>query len=178
MENRSNSLNRSSLAMTKRRALALMLAPSTLVATGKAQVAKEPTSGERLLTEFWAKVWNSPQDFDAIDRLCTEDFIITTSGKDIVGRAAFKQWVRAFSAKIREPRLKNLDMFSSADGTRVVSRWVTTGFNRGMFGTPPDERPVEFTGIAIWEVRDGKLAHNWVERSALELMQRLQGPAK
>jgi hypothetical protein len=60
----------------------------------------------------------------------------------------------------------------------VVSRWVVRGFNRGMFGTPADDRPLEFTGIAIWEIRDGKLAHNWVERSAYELKLRLDQPAK
>ncbi len=80
-------------------------------------------------------------------------------------------------ARSGDIKLTNLDMFTSADGTRVVSRWRVTGFNNGMFGTPPDGQPVEFTGIAVWEVRDGKLAHNWVERSAYELMQRLQNPA-
>jgi NADPH:quinone reductase-like Zn-dependent oxidoreductase len=43
---------------------------------------------------------------------------------------------------------------------------------------PADDRPIDFTGIAVWEVRDGKLAHNWVERSAYELVQRLEQPAK
>ena len=28
-----------------------------------------------------------------------------------------------------------------------------------MFGAPADDRPVQFTGIAIWEVRNGKLAY-------------------
>jgi hypothetical protein len=55
------------------------------------------------------------------------------------------------------------------DGSRVASRWSVTGGNRGMLGSQPDNRPIEFTGIAIWEVRDGKLAHNWMERSAYEL---------
>ena len=41
------------------------------------------------------------------------------------------------------------------------------------FGTAADGEPVEFTGIAVWEVRDGRLAHNWVERSAYELFRRL-----
>lgn len=164
--------------LTKRQALALILAPAAMIATGNAKPLREPSEGEKLLSEFWAKIYNPPQDLDAIDRLCTEDFILTNSGKDVVGRAAFKDWVRAFSSKIRDLRLKNLDMFSNADGTRVVSRWVVTGFNRGLFGTPADDQPVEFTGIALWEVRDGKLAHNWVERSGLELMQRLQGQAK
>jgi hypothetical protein len=43
-----------------------------------------------------------------------------------------------------------------------------------LFGTPADDRPVQFTGI--WEVSNGKLAHNWVERSAYELSQQLKQP--
>jgi predicted ester cyclase len=115
-----------------------------------------------------------PTTLDTIDRLCTEDFVITNAGIDIVGRAAFKEWINAFTSKIREPRLVSHDMFSSLDGSRVVSRWTVTGFNRGMFDTPADDRPVQFTGIAIWEVRNGKLAHNWIERSAYELSQQLK----
>lgn len=151
----------------------------TLALLGGSLFAAEPkTVDEKLLTEFWAKVYNQPQDLDTIDRLCTEDFVLTTSGKDVVGRKAFKEWATAFSAKIREVRLVSHDMFSSADGTRVVSRWTCSGLNNGLFGTPADGQPVEVTGIAVWEVRDGKLAHNWVERSAYELMQRLTNPAK
>lgn len=156
------------------RHLIILLSSLTLATGGIAHAQQPKTEGEKLLTEFWAKIYNSPQDLDTIDRLCTEDFILTTSGKDVVGRKAFKEWVASFSGKIRDMRLTSLDMFSSADGTRVVSRWVVTGFNRGMLGTPADDQPVEFTGIAIWEVRNGKLAHNWVERSAYELLQKLQ----
>jgi SnoaL-like domain len=105
---------------------------------------------------------------DHYGQLDSEDVVITHAGTDIVGQAAFKEWIKAFTSKIREPRLVSHDMFSSVDGTRVVSRWTLTGFNQGMFGTPADDRPVQFTGIAIWgEVRNGKLPRNWVERSAL-----------
>jgi ketosteroid isomerase-like protein len=159
--------------MTKRRALALLAAPAIFATPGRAETKAAPSPGEKLLSEFWAKVWNAPQDLDTIDRLCTEDFVITSAGKDIVGRKAFKEWVGNFGAKIGEMRLTNLDMFSSADGSRVVSRWIMRGVNLGMFGTAADRQPVEFTGIAVWELRDGKLAHNWVERSALELKERL-----
>jgi predicted ester cyclase len=64
-------------------------------------------------------------------------------------------------------------MFESKDGSRVVSRWVCTGNNHGMFGLPADGKPFSFTGTAIWEIRDNKLAHNWVERSTYELFQSL-----
>ncbi|WP_169086768.1 ester cyclase [Paenibacillus sp. PL91] len=128
--------------------------------------------------EFWAKVYNLPQDLDAIDRLCTDDFILSNPDGDVVGRAAFKEWASTFTSKIRDMRLKSLDMFSGADGTRVVSRWVVTGYNQGVLGSPPDDRPIQLSGIAVWEVRDGKLAHNWVERSAYELSQQLAKPVK
>ncbi|MBZ5708373.1 ester cyclase [Nannocystis pusilla] len=162
--------------MHRRDVLTTLLLPVAAGACDRAGDASHESPGIRLLTEFWARVYNPPQDLDTIDRLCTEDFILTTAGTDVVGRAAFKNWVRSFSAKIRDLRLTSRDMFSSADGTRVVSRWVVTGFNQGILNTPADDRPIEFTGIAVWEVRDGKLAHNWVERSAHELAQRLAQP--
>ncbi|MDF2693190.1 MAG: snoaL-like polyketide cyclase family protein, partial [Labilithrix sp.] len=114
------------------------------------QRATQRTEGEQLLTEFWAKVYNPPYDLDTIDRLCTEDFILSNPGGDVVGRAAFKEWVRAFSSKIRDLRLTSLDMFRSEDGTRVVSRWIVNGFNNGVLGSPADDRPIELSGIAVW----------------------------
>ncbi|PCC74726.1 SnoaL-like domain-containing protein [Nannocystis exedens] len=164
--------------MDRRQALTTLLMPLAASACGgPAGQVRPDATGVRLLSEFWARVYNPPPDLDTIDRLCTEDFILTTAGTDVVGRAAFKEWVRSFSAKIRELRLTSHDMFGSADGTRVVSRWVVTGFNQGILNTPADDRPIEFTGISVWEVRDGKLAHNWVERSAYELAQRLAQPS-
>ncbi|MCM3626218.1 ester cyclase [Paenibacillus glycanilyticus] len=134
--------------------------------------------GEELLTEFWANVYNLPQNLDVIDHLCTDDFILSNPDGDIVGRAAFKEWARTFTSKIRDIKLESLDMFSGADGKRVVSRWVVTGYNQGVLGSLPDDRSIQLTGIAVWEVRDGKLAHNWVERSAYELSKRLMKPIK
>lgn len=69
-------------------------------------------------------------------------------------------------------------MFSGAEGKRVVSRWVVTGYNQGILGSLPDDRPIQLTGIAVWEIRDGKLAHYWVERSAYELSKQLMKPIK
>ncbi|MFC4809432.1 ester cyclase [Paenibacillus sp. GCM10023250] len=132
------------------------------------------SQGEELLTELWANVYNLPQDLDVIDRVCTDDCILSNPDGDVVGRAAFKEWARTFTSKIRDIKLKSLDMFSSADGKRVVSRWVVTGYNQGILGSLSDDRPIQFTGIAVWEVRDGKLAHNWVERSTYELFRQLQ----
>jgi hypothetical protein len=50
------------------------------------------------------------------------------------------------------------------------------GKSDGVLGTVPDQKPIAFTGTAVWGVReDGKLLHNRVERSAWELFQQLTG---
>jgi predicted ester cyclase len=122
------------------------------------------TSSE-LVEAFWAQVWNA-HDPEAIDRFVVEDFVITNAGNDIVGRQAFKAWVAAFLAEVPDLRLHVLETFENADGSRVASRWRITGTNHGYLHSAAIGAPIGFTGTAVWEVRDGKLAHNWVERSA------------
>lgn len=126
-----------------------------------------------LVNYFWARVWNPPYDLAAIDRLVTEDFIITSAGKDICSRTAFKDWIANFQSKIDALRLIPIETFSNEDGSRVVSRWIMKGKNEGMLGTKPDGKNILLTGISIWAISEGKLAHNWVERSAFEVHQQL-----
>ena len=128
---------------------------------------------ERLPTEFFRRVWTPPHDLDAIDELMTEDYVITSGGQIIEGREAFKAWVAGFHAQLLDARTVSQDVFVSAAGDRVVSRWICSGRNNGMFSSPADGRRISFTGIAIWEVRGDKLARCWVERSAWELYQEL-----
>ena len=130
---------------------------------------------EQLALEFLRRVWGPQHDLDAIDELMSEDYAITSGGKVVRGREAFKAWVRQFQEQLLEARTENLEVFSNVTGDRVVSRWVCTGLNNGLLGLPRDGRPVSFTGIAIWSIRDGKLAECWVERSAWELYQELKG---
>jgi len=132
---------------------------------------------EDLAREFFRRVWAPPHDLDAIDELMTEDYRITTAGKVVEGRAAFKAWVAQMQTTIGGATNEHLELFANAAGDRIVSRWITRGVNHGMFGLPPDGRPIAFTGIAIWRVQHGRLAECWVERSALELYQALSADA-
>jgi hypothetical protein len=49
-----------------------------------------PQDSVAIVENFWREVWKQPQNPDAIDRLVHEDFVITSGGRDIVGRAPFK----------------------------------------------------------------------------------------
>lgn len=133
---------------------------------------------ERLAREFLSRVWAPPHDLDAIDELMTEDYVITSGGKVIRGRSAFKAWVADFHRVLPGATNLVLDVFANPADDRVVSRWVCTGRNNGLFGLPPDGRTVSFSGVAVWTVRDGRLAECWVERSGLELYLELSGQSQ
>ena len=129
---------------------------------------------ETLAREFFRRVWTPPHDLGAIDELMTDDYRITTAGKVVEGRDAFKAWVGSMQKTIRDATNEHVEVFTNAVGDRVVSRWMTRGFNNGMFGLPATGEPVEFSGIAIWRVQGDRLAECWVERSALELFDELR----
>ena len=84
-----------------------------------------------IVETFWREVWQQPQDPDAIDRLVHEDFVITSGGRDIVGREPFKAWVRDFLAKVHDFQFHIVETFQNHDGSRVASRWRVTGRNLG-----------------------------------------------
>ena len=134
-----------------------------------------PIPAERLPVVFFERVWAPPHDLDAIDELMTEDYAITSGGTTVRGRDEFKAWVREFQARLLDATNETLEVFASAAGDRVVSRWVCRGRNNGIFGLPPDGRAVEFTGIAVWRVEGGRLAECWVERAAWEAYRALAG---
>lgn len=128
---------------------------------------------EALVVEFLERVWGPQHELEAIDEMMTEDYVIITGGKEISGRENFKNWVKQFQVLLQDARTISQEAFSNAEGTRAISRWICTGKNNGIFGLPADGKEVSFTGIAIWEIKNGKLATCWVERSALELYKEL-----
>ena len=134
----------------------------------------EKRSGVDAVRNFWEQVWQSPQNYDAIDDLVVEDFVFVTGGHRIEGREAFKKWVEDFSAAIGNLESELVDPFENGDGSRVASTFWVTGTNNGAFGTRPDDSPIELTGIVISAVRDdGMLLSNQVERNAFEAYERL-----
>ncbi|MEM7186272.1 MAG: nuclear transport factor 2 family protein [Bacteroidota bacterium] len=128
---------------------------------------------EQLVLDFFERVWHPPHQLEAIDEFMTEDYIITTAGKTVKGREEFKNWIREFQKQLLEATTTSVAMFSNEEKDMVVSRWICSGRNNGLFGLKPDNRLISFSGIAIWTVRDHRLSECWVERSAYELYQDL-----
>jgi predicted ester cyclase len=61
-----------------------------------------------------------------------------------------------------------------AEGDRVMVRWTSHGTHRGeLFGVPPTNKQVIYSGINIFRIADGKIAEIWDIVDSLWLWQQL-----
>ena len=77
------------------------------------------------------------------------------------GPEAFRNYYAAIRSALPDARYVVDDMV--AEGDRVVVRWRLLGTHMGAFrGIAPSGRPIVLKGVAIYRVRNGKLAERWV----------------
>jgi hypothetical protein len=108
-------------------------------------------------------------DLSAIDELMTEDYRITTGGQVIAGCGAFKRWVADMQIVVESATNEHLEVFTSQQGDRVVSRWVCRGTNKGMFRSAARRQTDLIFRHRDLECQRRKMAECWVERSAWKL---------
>jgi predicted ester cyclase len=61
-------------------------------------------------------------------------------------------------------------------GDRLALRWEARGTHQGEYlGIQPSGRAINYTGITLYELRDGKIARIWVSADLLSLLRRLKG---
>ena len=64
-----------------------------------------------------------------------------------------------------------------AEGDLVVLRTTARATHRGRFeGIDPTNRSVEFTGLVVYRIQDGKIAESWGEIDFLRLIRELRRP--
>ncbi|HET6389092.1 ester cyclase [Hyphomicrobium sp.] len=144
-----------------------------LLASSPAFAGPEHASST-IVEGFWRDVWQNKNPA-AVDNYVIDDFIITSGGKDIRSREAFKKWIADFQSKISDMKVEIIETFENADGSRVASRLRVTGKNNGMMGVEANQQPFVLTATAVWAVNaEGKLEHNWVERNAWEVHGQIQ----
>jgi len=129
-------------------------------------VSSATAVAETLARDFLGRVWGPQHDVDAIDELMTADFVLHSGGKTTRGREPFKSWIVEFQRLMPEAVDEVVDVFASPSGDRVCARWINRGRNNGVFGLTPDGRSIEFHGISVYRVREGRLSECWVEREA------------
>ncbi len=114
---------------------------------------------------WFDEVWNAQRE-DAVDEMFAEDGIAhglaDPEGKAIRGPEDFKKLHRAFLSAY--PDLKILVEDTVVEGDKIAASCRVTGLHQGHgVGVAPTNQPVEFTGMVIVRVKDGKIAEAWNE---------------
>jgi steroid delta-isomerase-like uncharacterized protein len=129
---------------------------------------------EALVREWFEQVWNAG-DESAIDRLLAEDAMIydlPTHGQVMRGKAAFLPFYRGLRAALSDIHIEIDQLVASGDFAvahcRVSARHTGDGL-----GIAATERLVEFSGMAMARVRDGKLVEGWNSFDFLAFYQQL-----
>lgn len=131
---------------------------------------------ERSLPARWFEaVWNQGSTA-AIDEMLAPDAVVhglsDAQGNSISGSEVFKEYHGAFRSAFPNVNVVVEDTIS--EGDKVVSRVRVTATHSGPgLGFAAADQAVEFTGITIIRVEDGRIAEAWNAFDFLGMFQQL-----
>lgn len=130
--------------------------------------------GTGLIRRFYEDVIGNGQ-LDLVDELSTDDFVEHEEGLpgQPPGREGIKFFVSAFREAFPDIRPKAIGP-TLADGDLEAAHVVLTGTHNGdLMGVAATGKTVEFGGIDIIRVEDGKVAEHWGVTDTMSLMQQV-----
>lgn len=123
------------------------------------------------------RVWDEAVgggDTDVIEAALTDDYVGHTPGVPggIRGPDGFEQYVRTLREAFPDITVSIDDRLATDDA--IVDRYTMRGTHEGPFkGIPPTGTEIEFTGIVIHYVENGKVRKDISEFDVLDVMQQL-----
>jgi steroid delta-isomerase-like uncharacterized protein len=122
-----------------------------------------PLTPDALIRSWFEELWNQGRE-ETIDRLMAPAALVhglpTRDGGPIQGPEAFKPFFHAFHGAF--PDLRVTVVRTVTEGDVVVAHCHTTGTHLDHhLGTPATGKTVDFWGMCIARVRDGKLVEGW-----------------
>jgi steroid delta-isomerase-like uncharacterized protein len=131
--------------------------------------AEAQTETNRALVRRLYEACINPGRLDALNEIIGDDYVGPAGDR---GPAGF----RATLAELRQgfPDITFTIDDVVADPHKVAVRWRWQATHAGPFRTfPPSGRLVTNTGIAIYEIRDGRIVRAWLETDRLGALQQI-----
>ena len=116
-----------------------------------------------LIRRWFEEVWNKGRA-DAISQMLAEDRIVHGLSDDVNAPLKGPGGFLPFHAQFREafPNIEVVVEDQIAEGDRVATRCSVRGKHTGdSLGFAATQAPVEFTGVAITRIKDGKIIEAW-----------------
>jgi steroid delta-isomerase-like uncharacterized protein len=132
-------------------------------------------TNKALMQRWFEEVWNQGRT-DAIDELLADDVVIhglvDASGQPVRGAQAFRDFHRQFRGAFPNMNITVEDVI--AEGDRAVARCDVRGQHSGDdLGFKATNAPVQFSGIAIVRIENGKIAEAWNQFDFMEMNKQL-----
>lgn len=130
---------------------------------------------ETFLHRWFEEVWNQKRE-EAIDEMFAEEGVANglkvSEGDSLRGPENFKTLYRQFVSAIPDLHITVEDTIS--EGNKIAARCTCRGTHSGEgLGVAPTDQPIEFTGITIVHIEDGKIIQAWNEFDFMEMYGRL-----
>lgn len=128
-----------------------------------------------ILQRWFDEVWNNGNS-EAISELITDDIKIhglsDVEGSPVTTAAEFREYHAQLRTAFPDIVVTIDDIF--AEGDKVVARCSIEAKHTGeMHGIAPTNSPVDFTGMAIVRVKNGKIVEAWNSFDFLKMSQQL-----
>lgn len=116
-----------------------------------------------VIERWFEEVWNKKRE-EAIDELFDEEGVAHglagDAGGDLRGPEGFKPFFRRFRDAF--PDIKVVVEDTVSEGDKIAARCSVSGSHQSdSLGFAATNQPVEFDGICIVRVRDGKIVEAW-----------------
>ena len=116
-----------------------------------------------LMRRWFEEVWNKGRA-DAIAEMLAEDAVVHGLSDDVANPLRGPEGFLPFHAQFRDafPNIEVVVEDQIAEGDLVATRCVVRGKHEGDgLGFKATQAPVEFTGMAITRIKDGKIVDAW-----------------
>jgi len=128
-----------------------------------------------LIHRWFEEVWNKGRE-EAIDELFAEDGIAHGLADEAVQALRGPEGFKPFFKKFREafPDIQVIIEDCISEGDKVAARCRVRAKHTGEgLGVAATGNPVEFTGMSIVRIRDGKIVEGWNNFDFMRLFQQI-----
>ena len=132
-------------------------------------------ANETFMHRWFEEVWNQKNE-KAIDEMCDENVIANgltdPEGNTVQGVEAYKNLFRTFVSAYPDIKITVDD--TVCEGDKIVARCTVSATHAGEgLGVAPANQPVEFSGITIVRLKDGKIVEAWNEFDFMKMYSQL-----
>jgi steroid delta-isomerase-like uncharacterized protein len=130
---------------------------------------------DAIIRTWFKEVWTDG-DLNAVDRLLDKDGIAhdlpSADGGSMKGPEAFRSFVQHFRGAFPDMRIEVLRTVT--EGPLVCAHCRVTGTHTGPGFGPPTGKPIDFSGMTIGRMENGRIKEGWNSFDFMSMFQQIQ----